>query len=95
MLHTRGKRVVAEAVLPDEALRERMGVDAVTLGRTRGISMMGAFLAGSADNGAQAANALAALIIATATAGTGPEPRRRGGAAPSVRHSPGSCRPGR
>ena len=42
-----------------------MGVDTRTLFRYRQISTVGAFLAGSASNGAHAANALAALFIAT------------------------------
>ena len=65
MLQTRGKRVVAEAVIPHELLRDAMGVDTAELFRMRQISNAGAFLAGSASNGAHAANALAALFIAT------------------------------
>ena len=42
-----------------------MGVDSKALFETRQISNAGAFLAGSANNGAHAANALAALFIAT------------------------------
>jgi hydroxymethylglutaryl-CoA reductase (NADPH) len=65
MLLTRGKRVVAEAVLARAALKELMHVDAAELFRTRQLSMAGAFLAHSANNGAHAANGLAALFIAT------------------------------
>lgn len=64
-LLTRGKRVVAEAVLKNEALQRIMGVDAQSLFRARQISMTGAFMVGSANNGAHAANGLAALFIAT------------------------------
>lgn len=64
-LLTRGKRVVAEAVLKNEALQAIMGVEARTLFRARQVSMTGAFMAGSANNGAHAANGLAALFIAT------------------------------
>jgi hydroxymethylglutaryl-CoA reductase (NADPH) len=65
MLRTRGKRVVAEAVLDADLLREQMGVDPETLYRMRGVSATGAFLAGSSNNGSHAANGLAALFIAT------------------------------
>lgn len=65
VLQTRGKRVVAEAVLRREVLRERCGVDTEQLFRLRQVSNVGALLAGSANNGAHAANGLAALFIAT------------------------------
>jgi hydroxymethylglutaryl-CoA reductase (NADPH) len=64
-LLTRGRRVVAEAVIRPEPLRRIMKLDATALFRCRQVSMTGAFLAGSASNGAHAANALAALFIAT------------------------------
>lgn len=64
-LQTRGRRVVAEVVVRREPLRELMGVETETLFHHRQISNTGAFLAGSASNGAHAANALAALFIAT------------------------------
>ncbi len=65
VLATRGRRVVAEAVLAREALRRLMRVDPADLFYARQISQAGAFLAGSANNGAHAANALAAMFIAT------------------------------
>jgi hydroxymethylglutaryl-CoA reductase (NADPH) len=65
MLLTRGKRVVAEAVIPQALLKSLMGVDTKTLFWSRQISLTGAFLAGSANNGAHAANGLTALFIAT------------------------------
>jgi hydroxymethylglutaryl-CoA reductase (NADPH) len=65
MLQTRGKRVVAEALIPNDVLRELMGVESAQLFRMRQISNVGAFMAGAASNGAHAANALAALFIAT------------------------------
>jgi hydroxymethylglutaryl-CoA reductase (NADPH) len=64
-LLTRGRRVIAEAVIPDALLRDIMGVGARDLFRARQLSMTGAFMAGSANNGAHAANGLAALFIAT------------------------------
>lgn len=65
MLMTRGRRVVAEAVVRRDALQRFMGVDTGAMFRARQILMTGAFLAGSANNGAHAANGLAALFIAT------------------------------
>jgi hydroxymethylglutaryl-CoA reductase (NADPH) len=65
MLVTRGKRVVAEATIKGELLKSLMGIDAKTLFWARQISNTGAFLAGSANNGAHAANGLTAMFIAT------------------------------
>jgi hydroxymethylglutaryl-CoA reductase (NADPH) len=64
MLHTRGRRVVAEAVLRNDALKRIMGVDARELFRARQVAQVGAYLAGSSNNGAHAANGLTALFIA-------------------------------
>jgi hydroxymethylglutaryl-CoA reductase (NADPH) len=65
MLVTRGRRVVAEAVVRKEALARIMGVDTAQAFAMRQLSNAGAFLAGSANNGSHAANGLAALFIAT------------------------------
>jgi len=65
MLLTRGKRVIAEARLTGAALQEVMGVAPADLFRARQVSQAGAFMVGSANNGAHAANGLAALFIAT------------------------------
>ena len=65
MLRTRGKRVVAEATIPADLLMEQMGVLPGDLFRARQYSQVGGFMAGSANNGAHAANGLAALFIAT------------------------------
>jgi len=65
MLLTRGKRVVAEVTIPRQALLDLMGVETTTLSWGRQISQVGNFMAASANNGAHAANALAALFIAT------------------------------
>ena len=65
MLVTRGKRVVAECVLQREPMKRIMGVDTAEMFAARQMSNVGAFLAGSANNGAHAANGLAALFIAT------------------------------
>jgi hydroxymethylglutaryl-CoA reductase (NADPH) len=64
-LLTRGKRVIAEIVLQRQPLLDLMGVEPRELFQARQISNAGAFMAGSASNGAHAANALAALFIAT------------------------------
>lgn len=65
MLRTRGKRVVAEVTLPAGLLHEQMGVTPRQLFQARQYSQTGGFIAGSANNGAHAANGLAALFIAT------------------------------
>ena len=65
MMRTRGKRVVAEATIPNELLRRLMHVDAAQMFRARLISYTGTFLAGANNNGLHAANALAAIFIAT------------------------------
>jgi hydroxymethylglutaryl-CoA reductase (NADPH) len=64
-LHTRGRRVVAEATIPEEIIRDMMGVDTKTMFRGRQASNAGALLAGSVNNGAHAANGIAAMFIAT------------------------------
>jgi hydroxymethylglutaryl-CoA reductase (NADPH) len=64
-LRTRGRRVIAEIVLPDALLRSLMRVDAKTLFRARQVSNAGALLAGTAYNGPHAANGIAALFVAT------------------------------
>src|SRR5512139_87272 len=65
MLVTRGKRVVAEAVIRKEPLKRIMGVNTAELFAMRQVSNSGAFLAGSSNNGSHAANGLTALFIAT------------------------------
>jgi hydroxymethylglutaryl-CoA reductase (NADPH) len=64
MLLTRGKRVVAEAVIPKDLLKQIMGIDTKDLFWARQVQMVGAFLAGSASNAAHPANALTAMFIA-------------------------------
>ncbi len=65
MIATRGRRVVAECVVKKDLLKSLMGVDTETLFWARQISNAGAFLVGAANNGAHAANGLAAMFIAT------------------------------
>jgi hydroxymethylglutaryl-CoA reductase (NADPH) len=64
MLLTRGKRVVAEAVIRNDVIQDLMGVDTKTLMWGRQISLAGSFMAASANNGAHAANGLTAMFIA-------------------------------
>jgi hydroxymethylglutaryl-CoA reductase (NADPH) len=65
MLHTRGKRVVAEITLPAELLQSEMRVDSRRSFRSRLMANMGSFMSGAVNNGAHAANAVAAIFIAT------------------------------
>jgi hydroxymethylglutaryl-CoA reductase (NADPH) len=65
MLHSRGARVIAEAVIPDANIRTLMGTDAAALFRARLVSNAGGMLAGTVNNGMHSANGLAALFIAT------------------------------
>jgi hydroxymethylglutaryl-CoA reductase (NADPH) len=65
MIATRGRRVVAEAVVKKDLLRSIMGVDSEKLFWARQISNAGAFLVGASNNGAHAANGLTAMFIAT------------------------------
>jgi hydroxymethylglutaryl-CoA reductase (NADPH) len=64
MLQTRGKRVVAEAVIKNDVLKNLMGVETATLLWGRQISLAGSFMAASANNGAHAANGITAMFIA-------------------------------
>jgi hydroxymethylglutaryl-CoA reductase (NADPH) len=64
-LETRGKRVIAEAVIKRDILLEIMGVETKALFHMRQISQAGNFLAGSSNNGAHSANGLTAMFIAT------------------------------
>ena len=62
---TRGKRVVAEAVIQRDVMLRLMRLDTKELFYARQVGTVGAFLAGSSNNGAHAANGLTALFIAT------------------------------
>jgi hydroxymethylglutaryl-CoA reductase (NADPH) len=65
MLQTRGRRVVAEAVIKADVLKRLTRVTPHQLFEYRQIAQAGSFMAGSAYTGAHAANALAAMFIAT------------------------------
>jgi hydroxymethylglutaryl-CoA reductase (NADPH) len=61
----RGKRVMAEITIPKDTLKQQMGVTPVQLQHFSGIANLGSFAAGASSNSPHAANALAALFIAT------------------------------
>lgn len=65
MLHSRGKRVIAEVVIKKEILKAIMGVDTKMLAKATVLANTGALMAGAAYNGPHAANGIAALFIAT------------------------------
>jgi len=64
-LHTRGKRVIAECVIPDALLREHVKASADAFFRYRYLSSIGALLSASVNNGSHSANGIAAVFIAT------------------------------
>ncbi|NLW66713.1 MAG: hydroxymethylglutaryl-CoA reductase [Bacteriovoracaceae bacterium] len=64
-LNTRGKRVIGEIRIPREFMIQNMRVDPVTLDYLCRACQLGAFLGGAVSNGLHAANALAAIFIAT------------------------------
>jgi hydroxymethylglutaryl-CoA reductase (NADPH) len=65
ILHTRGKRVVAEVTLPAALIEQQMHTSGEALFRARQVSNLGGFMAGVNNNGLQSANGIAALFIAT------------------------------
>jgi hydroxymethylglutaryl-CoA reductase (NADPH) len=64
-LHTRGKRVIAEATIPADLISGMAKFPASELLRQRNITNMGAFIAGSNNNGLHSANGITAVFIAT------------------------------
>ncbi|MGI4870175.1 MAG: hydroxymethylglutaryl-CoA reductase [Janthinobacterium lividum] len=65
VMRTRGKRVVAEAVVKRDVLQQRMRVTPEQLAYHGQVSNVGAFLSGANNNGAHSANGITALFIAT------------------------------
>jgi hydroxymethylglutaryl-CoA reductase (NADPH) len=65
IIHSRGKRVIAEVTIRREVLKRLMRVEPVDVYRMRQRAMTGGVLAGSAFNGPHSANGIAALFIAT------------------------------
>ena len=65
MLHTRGKRVVAEATIPDALFQDVMRSSSEVMYRARQVSNLGGFMSGVNNNGAHSANGITAMFIAT------------------------------
>ncbi len=65
MLHTRGKRVIAEATIPNELFNRIMRSDSELMYRARQVSNLGGFMSGVNNNGAHSANGITAMFIAT------------------------------
>lgn len=65
MLHTRGKRVVAEITLPAPLVEEQMHVSTGKLFSARLKGQLGAFMSGTNNNGNHSANGITAMFIAT------------------------------
>jgi hydroxymethylglutaryl-CoA reductase (NADPH) len=65
MMHTRGKRVTAEATIERDVLVQHMRVEPESLHYHWNVSTVGAFLSGANNNGAHSPNAITAMFIAT------------------------------
>jgi hydroxymethylglutaryl-CoA reductase (NADPH) len=65
MMRTRGKRATAEAVVTRDVLRSHLRVEPEQLAHHYGLATVGAFLSGANNNGAQSANGITAMFIAT------------------------------
>ncbi len=63
-LHTRGKKVIAEATIPADKLTEIMHVSVEQIFEARLTSQLGGYLAGVNNNGAHSANGIAAMFVA-------------------------------
>jgi hydroxymethylglutaryl-CoA reductase (NADPH) len=65
IMRTRGKRVIAEAVIPRETLAQHMRVEPETLHYHAGVANIGSILSGANNNGCHSPNAITAIFIAT------------------------------
>jgi len=65
MLRTRGKRVVAEATIPNRLFEQVMRSSSDVMFAARQVSNLGSFMSGVNNNGAHSANGITALFIAT------------------------------
>jgi hydroxymethylglutaryl-CoA reductase (NADPH) len=65
VLHTRGKRVVAELTVPADLVERELNTSTDVMFRARLVSNVGGFMAGVNNNGSHSANAIAAMFIAT------------------------------
>jgi len=65
MLRTRGKRVTAEAVIPEDIVRNKMNSSPFRLQYGINLSTIGSFMSGALNNGLHSANGVTAIFIAT------------------------------
>jgi hydroxymethylglutaryl-CoA reductase (NADPH) len=65
IMRTRGKRVIAEAVVSRDVLVQHMRVEPESLQYHSQISNVGSFLSGANNNGAHSPNGITAMFIAT------------------------------
>lgn len=65
LMHTRGKRVTAEATIKRDVMMQYLRVEPEKLAYHYGVASVGAFIAGANNNGLQSANGIAAMFIAT------------------------------
>ncbi len=65
IMHTRGKRVVAEATIKRDVLIQHMRVEPESLFYHYNVANVGAILSGANNNGAHSANGITALFMAT------------------------------
>jgi len=65
VLHTRGKRVTAEATIPADVITGVMGLTPQRMLQARQISNLGGLMSGVNNNGNHSANGITALFIAT------------------------------
>jgi len=65
VMHSRGKRVIAEATIKRDVLVQHMRVEPEKLNYHSNIANVGAFLSGANNNGAHSPNAITAMFIAT------------------------------
>lgn len=65
ILHTRGKRVTAEITIKKDDLIEIMRVEPTQIAQHQRVASIGAFLAGTNNNGLHSANGITAMFIAT------------------------------
>lgn len=65
VMHSRGKRVIAEATIDRDVLVQHMRVEPEKIHYHANIANIGAFLSGANNNGAHSPNAITAMFIAT------------------------------
>ncbi|MCP4314686.1 MAG: hydroxymethylglutaryl-CoA reductase [Hyphomicrobiales bacterium] len=64
-LQTRGKRVTAEATIPNSLIMDILNTDAQTLHQFSNVANIGSMLSGSNNNGCHSINAVTAIFLAT------------------------------